>query len=60
MRKIIISIFTIIIFLFVFIISNYENVTKTVFKPNPVVEAKAGLLDENLIGVVKGGTTDGN
>ena len=58
MRKIIISIFTIIIFLFVFIISNYENVTKTVFKPNPVVEAKAGLLDENLIGVVKGGTID--
>ena len=58
MKKIIFSVFTIIIILSVFIMSNFESVTKTVYRPNPVEEAKAGLLDDNLTGVVKGGTID--
>lgn len=58
MKKILFSVFTIIIILSVFIISNFESATTTVFKPNYIEEAKAGLVDNNITGLVKGGTIE--
>ena len=58
MKKIFFSIITIMIILSFFIISYMGSVTKIVIKPNSIEHAKAGLLDDNLTGLVKGGTIE--
>ncbi len=58
MKKIIISIITIMILLTFFMISYSESVTKIVFKVKPMEKVNAGLVEENTTGLVKNGTIE--